>query len=125
MVSHYICFLFDQYCWQCLPCKMDKQLTSPFFHCCSCYSARASLKGSLMENNNCFEWHVLLIFHLNSYRSFALLHAPSWVFRLFRSAFGGCFATHFGRVKMVFDVRLKREEKNAKLKIDSGWVEKF
>lgn len=121
MASHYICLLFDQYRWQCLPCKMDKQLTSPFFHCCSCYSARASLKGSLMENNNCFEWHVLLIFHLNSYRSFALLHVPSWAFR-YRSAFDGCFATHFGRGENGFRCRIRtgKEKKNAKLKIDSG-----
>jgi hypothetical protein len=80
MASHYIEVLFDQYCSQCLPSKTDKQLTSQSFHCCSCCSsARALLKDSLMENNNCFEWHVLLIFHLNSYRSFALPHVPSWV----------------------------------------------
>jgi hypothetical protein len=100
MASHYICFLFDQYRWQCLPCKMDKQLAALFFHCCNWYFARALLKGSVMENNNCFEWHVLLIFHLNSYRSFVSPHVPSWPVWLFHSAFDGCFATHF-RAKMV------------------------
>lgn len=122
MASYYICFLFDQYCWQCLLSKTDKQLTFPSFHYCSrCSVERALLKDSLMGNSNCFERHVLLIFHLNSYRSFALPHVPSWpVLLSLHCWFDGCFTTHLLNGFEGELIRKEKEKAKMMLKIDFG-----
>ena len=62
MVSYHISALFDQY----FVCKMDKQWVDLPFHFCSCCFALLLLllESLTMESNNCFWWHVPLIFHL-------------------------------------------------------------
>lgn len=71
-----ISFLFDQYRSGWRLNKTGRQSAVLISHSYSCCSARAFVSGALMENNNCPEWHVLLIFRPSCYRSFALLHVP-------------------------------------------------
>lgn len=71
-----ISFLFDQYRSGGWLNKTGRQSVVLISHSYSCCSARAFVRVALMENNNCSERHVLLIFRPSCYRSFALLHVP-------------------------------------------------
>lgn len=74
MASCCISFLFDQYHSGGWLNKTGRQSAVLISHSYSCCSARAFVRVALMENNNCSEWHVLLIFRPSCYLSFALLH---------------------------------------------------